>query len=359
MGETFDNYPKTCVTDALIAPEDLAESNIIGTPNGPDHLALRKDAFWPNGKRLKVRFLNGTTFLQNKVKYFAQTWEKYANIDFQFVASGDAEIRVAFRWGGDGGSWSYLGTDNLRIDKDKPTMNYGWFSENTRDDEFQRTVTHEFGHALGCIHEHQSPAGTIKWNEAKVIADSKATQGWDEVKTRQQIINKYRATQTTNSQFDRNSIMCYFFPAAWTLDGQGTPDNRVLSETDKAFIGKMYPFRTHDAGKFSISEARKWYPPIALNSRVIQFDPTYFEAPKLVLGLNELDLESNANIRIKVHTDPIEKRSGEDFKLNIDSWSDSSLYGGGATWLEFAAHETDFQGKFAPVSPLRDTQPSL
>ncbi|KAB5569917.1 metalloprotease [Coniochaeta sp. 2T2.1] len=347
MGELVDDYPKTCVTDALISPEDLSESNIVGTPNGPSRLALRKDAFWPNGKKLKVRFLNGTPFLQDKVKYYAQTWEKYANIDFQFVPSGDAEIRISFKWNGDGGSWSYLGTDNLHIAKDKPTMNYGWFDENTRDEEFSRTVTHEFGHALGCIHEHQSPAGSIRWNEARVIADSKKSNGWDEAQTRQQIINKYQAAQTTNSEFDRNSIMCYFFPAEWTTDGQGTPTNRVLSDKDKEFIGKMYPFQTRNSGKFRIQETREWYPPVALNSRVIQFSPAYLEAPKLVLGLNEVDMDCKANIRIKVHTDAIEKRSGQDFKLNIDSWSDSSLYGGGATWLEFAASENDFQvGEF-------------
>lgn len=46
--------------------------------------------------------------------------------------------------------------------------------------------------------------------------------------------------------------MCYLFPADWTLDSQGHPTNRVLSATDKAFIGKEYHFRTQEAGKFRI-----------------------------------------------------------------------------------------------------------
>lgn len=341
-----ENILKYCSTDALVAPDDYAESNLIDVPNGPARLALRKNAFWPNGKTLKVRFLNGTPFVQDKVKFFAQEWEKYANIDFQFIGSGDAEIRVGFKWNNDGGSWSYVGTDNANIkDPNQITMNFGWFDENTRDEEFSRTVIHEFGHALGCIHEHQSPAASIKWNEAKVVEENKKSQGWDEAKTRAQIINRYNATETTNSQFDRNSIMCYFFPASWTLDNVGTPTNIILSDNDKTFIGRMYPFQTRNSGKFSISEIRTWSPPVPLNSRVIKFDPTYPQAPKLVLGMNELDMDLKANIRVKIHTDPQDKRSGDSFKINIDSWSDSLLYGGGATWLEIAASDSQFQGK--------------
>ena len=30
--------------------------------------------------------------------------------------------------------------------------------------EYERVVVHEFGHALGAIHEHQNPKGGIEWN---------------------------------------------------------------------------------------------------------------------------------------------------------------------------------------------------
>ena len=47
-------------------------------------------------------------------------------------------------------------------------MNYGWFDSETTDDEYRRVVLHEFGHALGLAHEHQSPGVAIPWNEQKV-----------------------------------------------------------------------------------------------------------------------------------------------------------------------------------------------
>jgi hypothetical protein len=61
-----DDYPKTCLTDALLAPQDCAPSNSIGTVNRTWKLALLNDLFWPNGMRLKVRFLNGTPSSKTK-----------------------------------------------------------------------------------------------------------------------------------------------------------------------------------------------------------------------------------------------------------------------------------------------------
>ena len=59
-------------------------------------------------------------------------------------------------------------------------MNYGWLEPDTELREYQRVVRHEFGHALGMIHEHQNPAaqGQIPWDKPKVYAYY-AQQGWN------------------------------------------------------------------------------------------------------------------------------------------------------------------------------------
>jgi len=106
------------------------------------------------------------------------------------------------------------------------------------------TTAHEFGHAIGLAHEHQNPAGGIKFNEPVVIREMKKSPNfWDEATTRNNILDKYRVDQLNGTDFDPDSIMLYFFPASWTTNGIATKANEVLSATDKQFIAgaKMYP----------------------------------------------------------------------------------------------------------------------
>lgn len=97
---------------------------------------------------------------------YANEWSKYANITFKFITSGTAQIRVTFTQGA--GSYSYLGTQALNRPSNSETMNFGWFNDSTTDTEFSRTTIHEFGHALGMIHEHQHPLANIPWDKEKV-----------------------------------------------------------------------------------------------------------------------------------------------------------------------------------------------
>ncbi len=106
------------------------------------------------------------------------------------------------------------------------------------------TAAHEFGHAIGLAHEHQNPRGGIQWNEPVVIQElAKSPNFWDEETTRHNVIRKYSADQINGTDFDPDSIMLYFFPASWTLNGIATKANDVLSAIDKQFIAgaKMYP----------------------------------------------------------------------------------------------------------------------
>src|SRR5262249_47621011 len=152
--------------------------------------------------------------------------------------SGPAEIRIAFS---PGGSWSYMGTDNLTIPAGRPTMNFGWLKETSDDKTYSSVVLHEFGHMLGMGHEHQSPASGIRWNRQRVIDDCWKTQGWDAAQVQQQIFNRYSQAGTQFTTLDPTSIMMYPFPKEWTLDGTGTPWNTQLSQVDIDFMRRQYP----------------------------------------------------------------------------------------------------------------------
>lgn len=132
-----------------------------------------------------------------------------------------------------GGSFSLVGTDCIKS-QDRVTMNFGWLDAGT--------IMHEFGHVLGMIHEHQNPNGvTIPWDDSRVYAWAKQTQGWDQQTTYHNIIERYKIDQINGSKYDKNSIMEYFFPASLTTNHKGTPNNHKLSRTDVKYISKLYP----------------------------------------------------------------------------------------------------------------------
>ena len=219
-----------------ILPRDLAVPHRAvwqGTNRRLRAIAPRNKQ-WPNGSTIQVAFKGGDSGQQDMVRQIAPEWCEHANLRFEFVNSPSATIRVSFD--PDDGAWSYVGIDNLDIPVGAATLNLGW--------QDRGVILHEFGHMVGLAHEHQNPAGGIQWNEAAVIADlSGAPNFWDEPTIRHNVLNKYALDQIIGTQFDRDSIMLYAFPATWTVGGQGTEFNEDLSAQDKAFVAssQMYP----------------------------------------------------------------------------------------------------------------------
>ena len=121
-------------------------------------------------------------------------------------------------------------------------MNFGWLRNDTADAEWERVVVHEFGHALGCIHEHQNPAGGINWNKPAVY---KYYQGppnnWSKAEVDSNLFQQYAASKTQFTKVDRNSIMMYPIPKEFLLSGDPVGWNLHLSPTDESFIKTTYP----------------------------------------------------------------------------------------------------------------------
>ena len=203
--------------------------------------ALLLSAKWNVGGVIKIRFLQGTPALQERVKNVAKEWTKLANVTLNFGTMVPADIRIAFAQGK--GSWSYLGTMCRHIREPQATMNYGWLTDNSSDDDVRRVVLHEFGHALGLIHEHQNPKnGGIEWNRAAVKHDlSGPPNNWDDATIENNMFAKYAPSALVTTNVDPKSIMMYPIPKAWTLDGTSAGLNSELSVKDKQFIATNYP----------------------------------------------------------------------------------------------------------------------
>jgi hypothetical protein len=214
------------------------------TVQAATRMALVKSKKWRADTTLRCRFLDGSTRMKERVETIAHEWEQHANIRFTFANSGSAEIRISFY--ADPGSWSALGRDALNsryFPTHQPTMNYGWLRAHTDEQEYRRVVLHEFGHALACVHEHQSPHFERKWNKAAVIeAFSGPPNFWSPSDIRHNVLQKYSKGGVKATRYDPDSIMLYAFDGELFSDGLGdTNSNSELSAGDVAMIGEMYP----------------------------------------------------------------------------------------------------------------------
>lgn len=234
---------QVCVDRVLPAPRRQ------GRPQPPGEglrLAADRRKIWPGEWRvLAVRFLDGDARIQARIAKIAVQWSKHANIRFVFNNAESAPIRVSFN---PGASWSLIGTDALdsRLGREEPTMNFGWLTPATPNEELQRVVLHEFGHALGLIHEHQSPQAQIKWNKDAVYRYYAGPPNhWSKAEVDANVFMRYSEQTANASNFDPHSIMLYPIPPEFTSGQFQVGWNRTLSARDKEHIAHIYPQSPH------------------------------------------------------------------------------------------------------------------
>lgn len=203
--------------------------------------ALQKDSRWKSGDKITVAFLEGDTQLKKRVREVAERWTApgLANLKLAFDDNPNADIRITFVQGD--GSWSTVGTTCRRVPKGKATMNYGWIDAGSSDEDVRSVVLHEFGHALGLIHEHQNPTGGIKWNREAVIRElSGPPNSWSVEEIEFNVLDTAEPGDVETTVMDEKSIMMYPIPASWTTDGFSAGFNSNLSDLDRKFIRKQY-----------------------------------------------------------------------------------------------------------------------
>jgi len=214
------------------------------TPAAPtSRAALVKKNKWDKGATISVGFLDGDASVQNRIKEVVKSWTMpdTANLKLVFVNDvSKADVRISFKYSG---SWSTIGTSCRSLPHTQASMNYGWLTPSTSDQELRRVVLHEFGHALGLIHEHQNPGTAIPWNKPNVYRDlSGPPNNWDRATIDHNMFEAYSRNETNFTSVDPKSIMMYPIPATWVTDPKFAAGmNTDLSPTDKAFVKSQYP----------------------------------------------------------------------------------------------------------------------
>ncbi len=167
-----------------------------------------------------------------------------------------------------------VGIDSIDPSLKKPnesSMNFEGFTDALPDD-WLGTVRHEFGHAIGFQHEHQSPASpcesAFRWDDDPGYVQTKDIYGqfvpdtqnrkpgiytelegppnnWDKDQIDFNLKQLPNSVDLRFSTFDKDSIMKYFF-ADWMFNGgEASPcwsvENLNLSAQDQKAALETYP----------------------------------------------------------------------------------------------------------------------
>ncbi|MFH6991830.1 M12 family metallopeptidase [Flavobacterium sp. FlaQc-48] len=202
-------------------------------------MAIHTSKMWNDGQTLNIYFMDGTNENKEQVKLYASEWCNHCSLKFNFNSSLDnSDIRISFM---QQGCWSYIGTDCKANEViNKPTMNFGWLGQLTTDNEKKGIILHEFGHALGLIHEHQSPAIKIDWAYSYVYMYYATFYNWTIQDVNWNVFHEFTTSTIKNTPIDVNSIMAYHIPPEFTTNNIQFPKNLVLSDIDKQTIGQFY-----------------------------------------------------------------------------------------------------------------------
>ncbi|MHC8335505.1 M12 family metallopeptidase [Pseudomonas sp. LB3P25] len=195
---------------------------------------------WVNGRTLKIAFMDAPdSGHKQKIIDAASQWLPYINLKFEFVDDLQGEIRIATR---NNDNSSMLGTDALLIHPDWPTMNLGVKPEH---EDFRVIVTHEFGHALGAMHEHQHPEAKIPWDKPKVYEfyQNRKMNPLTKEQVDRNIFSPFNTIEAIYTPYDRKSIMHYPVANTLTLGNWEIPINRKISKKDKRLMKLLYPKR--------------------------------------------------------------------------------------------------------------------
>lgn len=92
----------------------------------------------------------------------------------------------------------------------------------------------------------------------------------------------------------------------------------------------------YQIGQFSTEDDHPWNQPQTQTSRQITFPRAFSSAPHVVIWLNKLDMKYDKNWRIKAYSTDI---SATSFTLHIDTWGDTVLYCGAASWIAYPSNK--------------------
>lgn len=244
---------------------------------------------WKVGQTITVAFKGGNAALHTKIADAASEWTKFANLEFDFGKTatgafrtwspGDhayaAQIRVSFD---QPGYYSLVGNDSVNkvvVKTGEESLNLEGFDQQLPDD-WKAVTQHEFGHAIGFEHEHQSPLAPCDFRFdddpgyrpttdtfGQFIPDSSGRRpglytllggppnNWPKAVVDFNLKQLPESHAYEIGPFDKKSIMKYFFESWMFVSGSHSAcftggENLTISAGDKQGAAKVYPATPSD-----------------------------------------------------------------------------------------------------------------
>jgi hypothetical protein len=210
-------------------------------------------AVWST-RRVSVCFLDGAPTARLYVTQVAQRWTQGTGLQLDFGPSGSprscdaatpSNVRVSFAGLG---ARSYVGKEARQVPANLPTMNLGQLDLAVYTPDDDGVILHEFGHAIGFHHEHQSPAAVCEsefdWD---FLYKKMATFGWSQAKVDHNMRQLEPSTRYSTTAFDLESVMLYalgrdtFRADLPKLTCYIPKRNTAISRTDREAAAAAYP----------------------------------------------------------------------------------------------------------------------
>ncbi len=202
--------------------------------------------FWPwrAGDTIHVQFLDGALPMWGKVADLITGpygWNACSSVQFHFCQvqgctqqEPHAAVRITFA---KGSSWSYLGAYGNIHPFTGATMNLA-VDGNTSYGGFCHAVLHEFGHALGLLHEQEHPQG-LPWDVA-AFERWHRERGYDVEAARQFWFRSASPDSSVPGPYDPNAIMHYYVPAEWMLDRVSRGGSNNITPRECAWVEHLF-----------------------------------------------------------------------------------------------------------------------